>query len=276
MNDGTSRVSAPNSPGENTFLLLFCAILAVGVHAGILFAWNYQPKEVALIQVLGDSVEVALVESASAVEEPAPKEASDSTVSQPESPRPEPPPISPPPEPIPPTQVPEPVPVPTKPEPEPIPEVPAPVPIPEPMPTAKDTPPPVAVKEVPPIPKPKPTLAAAKVSQASKSADASAVKGTPEAVSRDSSGKVLGKPLYLVRPQVNYPSESRAAGEQGVVLLRITVNANGRPTAVNVTKGSGFSRLDRAAVEGGWRCRVSNAFEGAQFEAPLRFSLQDR
>jgi DNA repair protein RecN (Recombination protein N) len=32
---------------------------------------------------------------------------------------------------------------------------------------------------------------------------------------------------------------------------------------------------DRAAVEGGWRCRVSNAFEGAQFEAPLRFSLKD-
>jgi protein TonB len=79
----------------------------------------------------------------------------------------------------------------------------------------------------------------------------------------------------LVRPQVNYPSGSRTAGEQGLVLLRITVNANGRPTAVSVATSSGFARLDRAALEGGWRCRVSNAFEGAQFEAPLRFSLKD-
>jgi TonB family protein len=114
-------------------------------------------------------------------------------------------------------------------------------------------------------PKPDP---AAKLPQAGKSAGAVAVKGTAEAVSGDSSGRVLGQPLYLVRQQVNYPSESRSAGEQGVVLLRITVNAGGRPTAVNVTKTSGLSRLDRAAVEGGWRCRVSNAFDGAQFEAP--------
>jgi len=60
------------------------------------------------------------------------------------------------------------------------------------------------------------------------------------------------------------------------VLLRITVNAGGRPTAVIVTKRSGFSHLVRAAAEGGWLCRVSYAFEGAKFEAPLRFSLQAR
>ena len=85
----------------------------------------------------------------------------------------------------------------------------------------------------------------------------------------------LGKPVYLLRPVVNYPAESRASGEQGVVVLRITVNAGGRPVAVSVGVSSGSSRLDRAAVEGGWRCRVSNAFDGAQFEAPLRFSLKD-
>ena len=72
-----------------------------------------------------------------------------------------------------------------------------------------------------------------------------------------------------------YPPESRAAGEQGVVILRITVNAQGRPISVQVAQSSGFSRLDRAAVEGGWRCRVSNAMAGAQFEAPVRFNLQN-
>jgi len=72
---------------------------------------------------------------------------------------------------------------------------------------------------------------------------------------------------------VRYPSESRAANEQGTVVLRITVNGDGRPVTVTVAKSSGFTRLDRAAVEGGWRCRVQNAQAGAQFEAPLRFSL---
>ena len=92
--------------------------------------------------------------------------------------------------------------------------------------------------------------------------------------SGDAQGRVLEKPAYSVRPQVSYPADSRAAGEQGVVVLRITVNASGRPIAVRVESSSGFPRLDRAAVEGGWRCRVTNAFEGAQFESPLRFTLK--
>jgi TonB family protein len=89
------------------------------------------------------------------------------------------------------------------------------------------------------------------------------------------SNNSLGAPMYLVRPTVRYPSESRTAGEQGVVVLRITVNEKGRPIAVRVSVSSGFTRLDRAAIEGGWRCRVDKAFEGAEFEAPLRFSLKD-
>jgi len=33
--------------------------------------------------------------------------------------------------------------------------------------------------------------------------------------------------------------------------------------------------LDQAAVDGAWRDKLSNAFEGAQFTAPIRFSNQD-
>jgi protein TonB len=86
---------------------------------------------------------------------------------------------------------------------------------------------------------------------------------------------MLGKPVYKVPPIVKYPAESRAAGEQGTVVLRIRVNTEGKPVEVTVISSSGFSRLDRAAVEGGWRSRIDHAFEGAQFEAPLRFSLKN-
>jgi type I restriction enzyme R subunit len=32
---------------------------------------------------------------------------------------------------------------------------------------------------------------------------------------------------------------------------------------------------DRAALEAGWRCRIRNATAGDQFDAPLRFNLQN-
>jgi protein TonB len=81
--------------------------------------------------------------------------------------------------------------------------------------------------------------------------------------------------MYKIPPVVKYPPESRAAGEQGTVVLRIRANAEGKPVEVTVLTSSGFSRLDRAAIEGGWRSRIENSFEGAQFEAPLRFSLKN-
>jgi len=263
MNDESPSAGYRNPETANAVTLLFCAILAGGLHAGVLYAWKYQPTEAGLIQVLGDSVEVALVETASASAEAVPEGVPARPVSLPETPRPETPPTPPPAESPPPESAPAPVP-----------EAPAPEPVPEPVPLPKEQSFPQELP--PPAPKPKPPVAAAKPPSLGKPAEGIPNKGSTTGTGGDASGKVLGKPLYLVRPQVNYPSESRVAGEQGVVLLRITVNAGGRPTAVKVAISSGFSRLDRAAVEGGWRCRVSNAFEGAQFEAPLRFSLQDR
>jgi len=90
-----------------------------------------------------------------------------------------------------------------------------------------------------------------------------------------SSGKIPQSPVYKVLPNIKYPTESRAAGEEGTVILRITVNASGKPIAVSIVTSSGYARLDRAAVEGGWRCRISNSGESAQFEAPLRFNLKE-
>jgi len=46
-----------------------------------------------------------------------------------------------------------------------------------------------------------------------------------------------------------YPAESKLAGEQGQVMLRVLTDAGGRPTRVEVHKSSGFVRLDEAAVK---------------------------
>ena len=82
------------APAANRAALWLCAALALAVHGGLLFAWRSAPRESLLIEVEGDSIEVALVESAPPAAPPEPV--------------PEPPPITPPP--------PEPIPVPKEPE----------------------------------------------------------------------------------------------------------------------------------------------------------------
>ena len=234
-----ARESRP--PAASAAALWLSATLALGVHLGVLILWRIAPNVPPLIEVEGDSMEVALVESAPAA--PAPETA-------PEPPKPEPPP-----------PVPEPVPAP-----------------PEPQPVAPPKPPEMVLPERKATPAPKPSTAPKPAAKPAARVNPSATPGTAApgtTASGNGIGRPLGKPVFVVRPAPAYPAESRSAGEQGVVLLRITVNADGRPSAVSVARSSGFPRLDRAAVEGGWRCRVSSAPAGAQFDAPVRFNLRD-
>ncbi|WP_313952842.1 TonB family protein, partial [Accumulibacter sp.] len=52
---------------------------------------------------------------------------------------------------------------------------------------------------------------------------------------------------YLRNPPPVYPESSRRLGEEGRVLLRIRVSAQGLPTSVEIKQSSGFRRLDEAA-----------------------------
>lgn len=52
---------------------------------------------------------------------------------------------------------------------------------------------------------------------------------------------------YLRNPSPEYPERSRENGEQGSVLLRVSVSAAGRASEVTVAVSSGYPRLDRAA-----------------------------
>ena len=53
---------------------------------------------------------------------------------------------------------------------------------------------------------------------------------------------------YLKNPPPNYPPLSRRMGEEGKVILRVLVNAQGSADSVEVKTSSGSQRLDDAAV----------------------------
>ena len=83
---------------------------------------------------------------------------------------------------------------------------------------------------------------------------------------------------YLSRTEVAYPKASAREREQGTVLLRVHVDVEGRPTAVEVVRGSGHSRLDRAAREAvlAWRFRPvqrNGVAVPASGLVPIEFSL---
>lgn len=83
---------------------------------------------------------------------------------------------------------------------------------------------------------------------------------------------------YLHNPKPVYPATSRRLNEQGKVVLRVRVSAQGLPLSVEVKQSSGFPRLDeaaRTAVEG-WRfipARQGSQMVDSAVLVPLQFTL---
>ncbi len=53
----------------------------------------------------------------------------------------------------------------------------------------------------------------------------------------------------LYNPNQRYPRMSQTMGEQGTVMVRILIGANGLPLKAELQKTSGFERLDQAALD---------------------------
>lgn len=125
------------------------------------------------------------------------------------------------------------------------------------------------------------------VNSASEPTDKSAIteaKAAPSAVNQAPkvSEDVVEPPkfgvAYLNNPKPNYPAISRRAGEEGRVLFRVLVNANGEPESVEVSTSSGFERLDSAALEAvkQWRfvpAKRNNQSISAYVTVPISFKL---
>lgn len=50
-------------------------------------------------------------------------------------------------------------------------------------------------------------------------------------------------------PAPPYPPEARARGQQGIVLVRVDIGADGRVIDVTLARSSGWPALDRAVLE---------------------------
>ncbi|TXI80660.1 MAG: energy transducer TonB [Flavobacteriales bacterium] len=146
-------------------------------------------------------------------------------------------------------------------------------------------------KPLPPQPAPKKALTPPPIMAVAKKADAQAsfvVAPQPEPVAAPLVQAPVAAPVpivaarfdadYLQNPKPVYPPMSRRLGEEGKLVLRVRVSSQGLPLSVEVSKSSGFPRLDeagRAAVE---RWRFVPARQGDQaIEAsvlvPLNFTL---
>ena len=69
---------------------------------------------------------------------------------------------------------------------------------------------------------------------------------------------------YLNNPPPEYPRMSRRAGEQGKVILKVLVNTDGSPSTVELSKSSGFERLDNAALAAVKQWRFEPARKGGK------------
>lgn len=156
------------------------------------------------------------------------------------------------------TPEPEPVTIPTSmplapPEPAPVPHPkPQPKPKPKPQPQPKPQPLPKAVADPEPAPSTAPVGSLDPAPSAP--AEPAPVAAAPAAAAPSAdTGPVVVMPssnaAYLNNPRPAYPSISRRMGEQGKVMLRVYVNAQGLPEQIELHKSSGFERLDKAAMD---------------------------
>lgn len=86
---------------------------------------------------------------------------------------------------------------------------------------------------------------------------------------------------YLDNPKPPYPSVSRRLGEEGEVRLRVRVDPAGLAQRVEIQQGSGYPRLDQAALETVRQWRFVPARQGDQPVAawvivPIQFTLRSQ
>lgn len=84
---------------------------------------------------------------------------------------------------------------------------------------------------------------------------------------------------YASRTPLDYPKASMRNHEEGTVLLRVHVDREGRPVAIDLVRSSGHDRLDRAARESvrAWRFRPvqrNGIAVPASGLVPVAFSLE--
>lgn len=155
------------------------------------------------------------------------------------------------------------------------------------QPQPPDLPPPVFPVEAPkpPPPKPQPPKPQPpKPRQATPTAppsDAPPQQAAAAPAAQQAGPKVVtdAQVGYLTRPSPIYPMRSKRAGEQGTVMVRVLVDASGRPSQVVLQKSSGHAELDESALSALRAARFRPFIDAGTASAvwvicPIGFALQ--
>jgi protein TonB len=156
-------------------------------------------------------------------------------------------------------------------------------------------PPRIAPAPPPPAPAPPAATAPAEASRAPAIRDSGAKEERPAAdqapaappgpavaaVPREPSSPPDFRAAYLRNPPPGYPAAARRNGEEGTVMLRVLVSAEGAPREVALERSSGSSVLDAAALATVKTWRFSPARRGGEPQeawvlVPIVFRLEPR
>ncbi len=121
-----------------------------------------------------------------------------------------------------------------------------------------------------------PASPAASASSAASASAPALVPPPPPAPSRPP--VVTSGVQYLIPPQPVYPAAARRRGDEGEVLLRVLINAQGGVEQIALERSSGIVSLDQAAREAVARARFQPYAEQGRAQAayvvvPIRFQL---
>ncbi|WP_027996921.1 energy transducer TonB [Simplicispira psychrophila] len=149
-------------------------------------------------------------------------------------------------------------------------------------PTPRPAPVPLAVADPRPAP-PNAPLVAAPEPTPNPAPPAPAPMAAPAAAAAPAAPPRIELPssnaAYLNNPAPSYPSISRRMGEQGKVLLRVLISAEGVPEKIEIRQSSGYDRLDRHAQDTVQRWRFVPGKRNGVAEAmwnlvPINFVLE--
>ncbi len=80
--------------------------------------------------------------------------------------------------------------------------------------------------------------------------------------------------LSLGNPAPQYPASSLQKGHEGTVVLKLRQQANGRVGEIELVSSSGYSALDRAAIEAAARWKLGDELPKS-VSVPIRFRIEE-
>jgi periplasmic protein TonB len=84
---------------------------------------------------------------------------------------------------------------------------------------------------------------------------------------------------FLRNPPLVFPPMSKRLGEQGKVVVRVLIGADGTPQQAALKRSSGYDRLDQAAIDYVMKCRyvagrIAGVPQAMWYDAPVNFVLE--